>query len=78
MTKASTPPSPATQDDGACQPAPGAHDPRDEQPLHQDRAEQGEQWQHAEPREQALVSEASRQPGGVQRSTLTESGDDSP
>ena len=78
MTKASTPPSSATRREGAGQPAPGGQDPRDEQPHHHDRAEQGEQWQHDESRKQALVSEASRQPGGVQRSTLTESGEDSP
>jgi hypothetical protein len=69
MTKASTPPSSATRHDCAGQPASRKHDPRAEQPRHHDHAEQGEQWQHDESREQALVSEASRQPGGVQRST---------
>jgi hypothetical protein len=78
MTKAINQPSSATRQNGGGQPAPHAYDPRDEQPRHHDRAEQGEQWQHSEPREQALVSEASRQPGGVQRSTLTEPDDDSP
>lgn len=79
--KASTSPSPATRHDCADQPAPRERDPRDEQPRHHDHAEQGgqgEQWQHDESREQAVVSKASRQPGGVQRSTLTESGDKSP
>jgi len=38
--------------------------------------EQGEQWQHGEHRDQALISKASRQPGGVQRSTLPDPGDD--
>jgi len=78
MTKAIDPPSSATRQNGGGQPTSHEHDPRDEQPRHQGRAEQGEQWQHGEPREQALVSQASRQPGGVQRSTLTEPGDDSP
>ena len=75
MTKANNPPSSATRQDGG-QPTPHGHDPRDEQPRHHDRAEQGEQWQHGEPREQALVNEASRQPGGVQRSTVTDPVDD--
>jgi hypothetical protein len=75
MTKATDQPSSATRQDGGGQPTLHAHDPREEQPRHHDRAEQGEQWRHGEPREQALVNEASRQPGGVQRSTLT---DDSP
>jgi hypothetical protein len=76
MTKAGTPLSSATRRNGGGQPTPHGHDPRDEQPRHHDRAEQGEQWQHGEPREQALVNEASRQPGGVQRSIVTDPVDD--
>ena len=34
----------------------------------------GEQWSHDERGEQAVISAASRQPGGVQRSTTTEPG----
>jgi hypothetical protein len=75
MTKAINQPSSATRRTGGGQPIPHGHAPCDEQPRNHDRAEQGEQWRHGEPREQALVNEASRQPGGVQRSTLT---DDSP
>jgi hypothetical protein len=56
MTKASQPPSSATGQNGGGQPTPHGHDPRDEQPRHHDRAEQGEQWQHGEPREQALIT----------------------
>jgi hypothetical protein len=78
MTKADNPPSSTTREDGGGQLTPHGHAPRDEQPRHRDRAEQGEQWQHGEPPEQALVNEASRRPGGVQRSTLTEPNDDSP
>ena len=73
MTKAINQPSSATRRTGGGQPIPHGHAPGDEQPQNHDRAEQGEQWRHGEPREQALVN--SRQPGGVQRSTLT---DDSP
>jgi hypothetical protein len=76
MTKANNPPSSATRQNGGGQPTPHAHAPRDEQPRHPDRAEQGEQWQHGEPPEQALVNEASRRPGGVQRSTVTDPVDD--
>lgn len=76
MTKANEPAFSATRQDDGVQPAPHGHAQRDEQPRTHDRAEEGEQWQHDEPREQSLVSEASRQPGGVQRSTLTEPGDD--
>jgi hypothetical protein len=72
MTTANQPTSSATRQNGGGQPTPHGHAQRDEQPRTHDRAEEGEQWQHGEPREQALVSEASRQPGGVQRSTLTE------
>jgi hypothetical protein len=71
MTKSSNQPSAATRRNGGGQPPPGEHNPY-EQPRHPDRAEQGEQWQHGEPGEQALISKASRQPGGVQRSTLTD------
>jgi hypothetical protein len=73
MTKPSNQPSAATRRTGGGQPPPGEHDPYDEHPRHRDRAEQGEQWQHGE---QALISKAGRQPGGVQRSILTEPGDD--
>jgi len=78
MTTANQPASSATRQNGDGQPTPHGHAARDERPRNHGRAEEGEQWQHGEPREQALVSEASRQPGGVQRSTLTEPGDDSP
>ena len=77
MTKASHEPSSATRQNGGGQPTPHGHDPRDEQPRNHDRTEHGQQWPPSEPRERALVNEASRQPGGVQRSTLTEP-DDSP
>ena len=77
MTKAINEPSSATRQDGGGQPIPHAHDPHDEQPRNHDRIEHGQQWPPSEPRERALVNEASRQPGGVQRSTLTEP-DDSP
>jgi hypothetical protein len=76
MTKPSNQPSAATRRTGGGQPPPGEHDPYDEHPRHRDRAEQGEQWQHGEHGEQALISKAGRQPGGVQRSILTEPGDD--
>ena len=70
MTTPRNPPSSATRQSGGGQPTPPEHDPRDEQqPRHHDRDEQGEQWQHDERREQALISKASHQPGGVQRST---------
>jgi hypothetical protein len=75
MTTTGHQPSAATRRTGGGQPPPGEHDPY-EHPRHHDRAEQGEQWQHGERGEQALISKASRQPGGVQRSTLTEPGDD--
>ena len=78
MTKASNEPSTATRQNGGGQPTPHAHDPRDEQPRNHDRAEHGQQWPPSEPGERALINEASRQPGGVQRSTLTEPDDDSP
>ena len=74
MTTTSNQPSVATRQTGGGQPPPGEHDPY-EHPRHQDRDEQGEQWQHGERGAQALISKASRQPGGVQRSTLTEPGD---
>jgi hypothetical protein len=77
MTKAINEPSSASRQNGGGQPAPPAHDPRDEQPRNHDRAEQGQQSSHSKPSERALVNEASRQPGGVQRSTLTEPDDDS-
>ena len=77
MTKAINEPSSATRQTGGGQPIPHAHDPHDEQPRNHDRIEHGQQWPPSEPRERALVNEASRQPGGVQRSTLTEP-DDSP
>ena len=77
MTKAINEPSTATRQTGGGQPIPHAHDPHDEQPRNHDRTEHGQQWPPSEPRERALVNEASRQPGGVQRSTLTEP-DDSP
>jgi hypothetical protein len=77
MTKAINEPSTATRQTGGGQPIPHAHDPHDEQPRNHDRIEHGQQWPPSEPRERALVNEASRQPGGVQRSTLTEP-DDSP
>jgi hypothetical protein len=76
MTKPGNQPSSATRRTGGGRPPPGEHNPHDEQPRHHDPAEQGEQWQHSEHGEQALISKASRQPGGVQRSTLTEPGDD--
>ena len=76
MTKPGNQPSAATRRTGGGQPPPGEHNPHDEQPRHHDRAEQGEQWRHGECGEQALISKASRQPGGVQRSTLIEPGDD--
>jgi hypothetical protein len=70
MTTPSNPPSSATRQSGGGQPTPRGHDPQDEQqPRHQDGVEQGEQWQHDESREQALITKASHQPGGVQRST---------
>ena len=70
MTTPSNQPSSATRQSGGGQPTPRGHDPQDEQqPRYRDRDEQCEQWQHGERREQALISEASRQPGGVQRST---------
>ena len=62
MTKAIHPPSSATRQDGGGQPTPHGHAPRDEQPRNHDRAEQGEQWLHGEPRERALVNEASANP----------------
>lgn len=77
-TTANEPASSATRQNGGGRPTPHAPDPRDEQPRNHDHAEEGEQWEHGEPREQALVSEASRKPGGVQRSTLSEPGDASP
>ena len=73
MTKATNEPSPATRQTGGGQPA--SYNPQDER--NHDRIEHGQQWPPSEPRERALVNEASRQPGGVQRSTLTEP-DDSP
>jgi hypothetical protein len=76
MTPTSNQPSVATRQNGGGQPPPGEHNPYDEHPRHHDRAEQGEQWQHDERGEQALISTASRQPGGVQRSTLIEPDDD--
>ncbi len=75
MTTTSNQPSAATRQNGGGQPPPGEHDPY-EHPRHQHRDEQGEQWQHGESGDQALISKASRQPGAVQRSTLTEPGDD--
>jgi len=76
MTTPSNPPSSATRQSVGGQPTPPEHDPRDEQPpRHDDRDEQGEQWQHDERREQALISKASRQPGGVQRSTMLDPDD---
>ena len=59
--------------DNGDQRTPTEHDPPDEQPQSGHGAEQGKQWQHREPAEQALTNEAGRQPGGVQRSTMTES-----
>ncbi len=76
MTKANNPPSSATRQNDGGQPTPHGHAPGDERPRNHDRAEQGEQWQHGEPPEQALVNEASRRPGGVQRSTVTDPVDD--
>ena len=73
MTKATNEPSSATRQNGGGQPTPHAYDPHDEQPRNHDP-----QWPPSEPRQRALVNEASRQPGGVQRSTLTEPDDDSP
>jgi len=71
MTKPNEPPSSATRRNGGGQPSPTEHDPQDEQPPRDNnRDEQGEQWQHGERREQALISKASRQSGGVQRSTV--------
>jgi hypothetical protein len=58
--------------DSGDQRTPTEHDPPDEQPRPGHGAEQGKQWPHREPAEQALINEASRQPGGVQRSTMTE------
>jgi hypothetical protein len=75
MTTTGRQPSAATRRTGGGQPPPGEHDPYEHLRYH-DRDEQGEQWQHGERGEQALISKASRQPGGVQRSTLTEPGDD--
>ena len=70
MTTPSNTPFSATRQSGGGQPTPRGHDPRDEQqPGHRDRDEQGEQWPHDEHREQALITKASHQPGGVQRST---------
>jgi hypothetical protein len=70
MTTPSNPPSSATRQSGGGQPTPRGHDPRvEQQPRHRNRDEQGEQWQHDERREQALITKASHQPGGVQRST---------
>jgi hypothetical protein len=76
MTKAINKPSSATRQNGGGQPTPHAHDPCNK-PRNHDRAEQVQQWPPSEPRQRALVNEASRQPGGVQRSTLTEPDDDS-
>ena len=78
MTKAINEPSSATRQTGGGQPTPHGHDPRDEPPRNRDRIEHGQQWPPSEPGERALINEASRQPGGVQRSTLTEPDDDSP
>ena len=58
MTTASNQPSAATRQTGGGQPPPGEHDPYDEHPRHQNRDEQGEQWQHGERDEQALISKA--------------------
>ena len=77
MTKAINQPSSATRQNGGGKPTPHTH-PRDEQPRNHDRIDYGQQWPPSEPRQRALVNEASRQPGGVQRSTLTEPDDDSP
>ena len=61
MTTPSNQPSSATRQSGGGQPTPRGHDPQDEQqPRYRDRDEQGEQWQHGERREQALISEATR------------------